>query len=162
MAWAQPMGHIHPGSRPKNKATGNASSNLPKKSSDPRHSSIFEHVNWRLLFPNAFTAANIMWGCLALVFMFRYQMSAAVFCVFAAAVFDFFDGFVARALNAGSEFGKQFDSLADLVVFGVVPGMAMFQMIIAGCGKYGESPENWDAGLWACALVTHHISHIRQ
>ena len=43
--------------------------------------------------------------------------------------FDFFDGLLARILKVGSEFGKQLDSLADMVTFGVAPGMILFQLI---------------------------------
>jgi CDP-diacylglycerol--serine O-phosphatidyltransferase len=57
------------------------------------------------------------------------EIDMAVYCVFLAAIIDFFDGFVARLLKVESELGKQLDSLADMVTFGFVPGMIMYEMI---------------------------------
>ena len=57
------------------------------------------------------------------------KLHIAAILVFVAAIFDFFDGFAARLLNAKSEIGKQLDSLADLVNFGVVPGLIAFQLL---------------------------------
>lgn len=53
----------------------------------------------------------------------------AAYCIFIAAVFDFLDGFAARLLRVSSEIGKQLDSLADLVTFGVLPAFILFQLI---------------------------------
>ena len=75
-------------------------------------------------------------GLMALVFTAREQMVFAVMCVAVALVLDFLDGFAARLLNAQGELGKQLDSLADVVTFGVVPGFMLFQMIIITQGYY--------------------------
>jgi len=65
--------------------------------------------------------------------------------VFAAAVIDFFDGFVARFLRAESEFGKQLDSLADMVTFGFVPGVIMYKLIAE---TIRQDPNAFNATVW--------------
>jgi CDP-diacylglycerol--serine O-phosphatidyltransferase len=83
-------------------------------------------------FPNAITCGNLLCGCIAIVFAFRGQLTTSAYLVGLAAVLDFFDGFAARMLKVGGELGKQLDSLADMVTFGVVPGVIMFKLIEAG------------------------------
>ncbi len=79
--------------------------------------------------PNFITCLNLLCGCLAIVSIFHKALDLAVYLIAAAAVFDFLDGAVARLLHVKSEIGKQLDSLADMVTFGVVPGFLMYQMI---------------------------------
>lgn len=80
--------------------------------------------------PNAITCLNLFCGCIAIVHVFNGDLVLATYFVWAAAIFDFFDGMVARLLKVHSEIGKQLDSLADIVSFGVVPGTMMFMMIL--------------------------------
>ncbi len=79
--------------------------------------------------PNFITCCNLFCGCLAIVAAFRSELSNAGMFVGLALLFDFFDGFAARLLKVQSEIGKQLDSLADMVSFGVVPGVVMYHMI---------------------------------
>lgn len=97
--------------------------------------------------PNIFTLLNLIFGCLAIVVTFQNgiiinetaegvqlidipeKIWLASLFIGVAAVIDFLDGFVARAFNAGSEMGKQLDSLADVVSFGVAPGMIIYQFL---------------------------------
>lgn len=79
--------------------------------------------------PNAITCLNLFSGCLALYFAFHDQLIYTAYLVGLAAVFDFLDGMVARVMGAYSEIGKQLDSLADMVSFGVVPGTIMFMLL---------------------------------
>ena len=72
--------------------------------------------------PNILTLANASLGCCALFFIAILDFDTATLCVLLAAVFDFFDGFVARAMGWTSRFGAELDSLADVISFGVVPG----------------------------------------
>lgn len=81
--------------------------------------------------PNIFTGANLAMGILAVYLNFNYPLHYAAILILAASVFDFFDGFLARLLKAQSEFGKQFDSLADLISFGIVPGIICYRMLQA-------------------------------
>lgn len=79
--------------------------------------------------PNFITCLNLFSGCVALYLIFQNELVYASYLVGLAAVFDFLDGMVARVLGAYSEIGKQLDSLADVVSFGVVPGAMMFMLL---------------------------------
>lgn len=97
--------------------------------------------------PNIFTLLNLFFGCLAIVAIVQSglvisiddaaqqvvdipeKMAYASLFIGIAAVIDFLDGFVARLLKASSEMGKQLDSLADVVSFGVAPGMIVYQFL---------------------------------
>ncbi len=79
--------------------------------------------------PNALTCGNLLCGCIAIVKVFEGDLVWAAYLVGIAAIFDFFDGFAARMLKVSSPIGKDLDSLADAVTFGVVPGMVMFQLL---------------------------------
>ena len=79
--------------------------------------------------PNALTSFNLLFGCLSIIAsLVNNNLELAAYFIGAAAILDFFDGFVARALNAGSEIGKQLDSLADCVSFGVAPGFIFYKI----------------------------------
>ena len=79
--------------------------------------------------PHLFTLGNLLCGCLAIKFAFEWDLVMAAILVGLAAVLDFFDGFLARILKVSGDLGKQLDSLADVVSFGVVPGVVMFQYL---------------------------------
>lgn len=84
----------------------------------------------RAAIPNALTLGNLLMGLLALLALFKMDQPAwAAYCVLAALVFDVMDGAVARALKVSGELGKQLDSLADAVSFGVVPGMTAYWLM---------------------------------
>jgi len=82
----------------------------------------------RAAIPNAITLGNLLLGCIGLSFAAWGDLSAAAFCIFGAAVLDFLDGFAARLLKAQSAIGKDLDSLADVVSFGVLPAFLLFQL----------------------------------
>ena len=97
--------------------------------------------------PNLFTLLNLIAGCFAIVFIlqtgegiinyngeeWKIYLPEKIWwgsvCIFIAAIVDFLDGFLARLLKADSEMGKQLDSLADVVSFGVAPGLILFQLL---------------------------------
>jgi CDP-diacylglycerol--serine O-phosphatidyltransferase len=98
--------------------------------------------------PNLFTLLNLVFGCIAIVFILQTgetivllqqegfsevtlpeKITWGSYFIFAAAVVDFFDGFVARLFKSTSEMGKQLDSLSDLVSFGVAPGLILYQLL---------------------------------
>jgi len=81
--------------------------------------------------PNLFTLGNLLLGVLAILWTFQGRASEAVLLVFLAMLLDGLDGRVARALNAQSEFGKELDSLSDIVSFGVAPALIMYQSAFA-------------------------------
>jgi len=80
--------------------------------------------------PNLFTLLNLLSGLIAILMVASDKLVEAAFFVFLGIFFDFFDGFFARKLKVEGEFGKQLDSLADMVTSGVVPGLVMFQLIL--------------------------------
>ena len=98
--------------------------------------------------PNLFTLLNLIFGCIAIVFILQTSESIVLlqqegftevnlpekitwgcFFIFAAGVVDFLDGFVARLFKATSGMGEQLDSLADVVSFGVAPGLILYQLL---------------------------------
>ena len=79
--------------------------------------------------PNFITCLNIFSGCVAIHFAFQANYPAAFVAILLAAVFDFMDGFAARLLKAYSPMGKELDSLADVVSFGVAPGAIVFTVM---------------------------------
>jgi CDP-diacylglycerol--serine O-phosphatidyltransferase len=118
--------------------------------------------------PNLFTLLNLIFGCCAIVFIlqtnnfsyFTYNGTEFVFSgsdsipeqwwygslfIALAAIIDFFDGFVARLLGAESGLGKQLDSLADVVSFGVAPAMILYQMLRM---SYMQTPNGMDSSIW--------------
>ncbi len=79
-------------------------------------------------FPNLITSLNLVSGFIAIIFAARGDIISASWLIAAAMVFDYLDGFSARLLNAYSDLGKELDSLADLVSFGVAPAVIIFQL----------------------------------
>ncbi|MBK6267373.1 CDP-diacylglycerol--serine O-phosphatidyltransferase [Marivirga sp. S37H4] len=79
--------------------------------------------------PNFITAANLVSGCIGIYFALQSNFVFAAYFVALAAVFDFLDGMMARLLKVHSEIGKQLDSLADMVTFGVLPSFIVFQYL---------------------------------
>ena len=79
--------------------------------------------------PNFLTCMNLFSGCIALVMVFRNHLDYTAYLILIAAFFDLLDGMVARKVGSNSEFGKQIDSLADMVSFGLVPGAVMFKLL---------------------------------
>jgi len=97
--------------------------------------------------PNLFTLLNLIFGCCAIVFILEQGITLAAYeggevwvmmpqavwmaslCIALAAVVDFFDGFLARLLKADSAMGKQLDSLADVVSFGVAPALIIYHFL---------------------------------
>ncbi len=78
--------------------------------------------------PNTITCCNLMSGCAAIGAAFYGQTEWAVLMIVVGAVFDFFDGMAARALGVSSPIGKELDSLADVVTFGVAPSCIIFHL----------------------------------
>lgn len=80
--------------------------------------------------PNTLTSLNLISGFIAIILAFNVNyLSIAAYFIFIAVCFDFTDGLAARVLNAYSEFGKQLDSLADAISFGVAPGVFAFHLL---------------------------------
>lgn len=82
--------------------------------------------------PNLITISNLICGCIALYLTFKGNLVVTSYIIGLAALFDFLDGTAARLLNTTSKIGKQLDSLADMVSFGLVPGAVIFQLLEKG------------------------------
>jgi|ERR1043165_1252103 CDP-diacylglycerol--serine O-phosphatidyltransferase len=78
---------------------------------------------------NILTLVNLLSGCMAVVFLFNYQIELVPYCVLVSLVADFLDGFAARLTKNPTHIGLQLDSLADVVSFGFVPGAIIFQLL---------------------------------
>jgi CDP-diacylglycerol--serine O-phosphatidyltransferase len=93
--------------------------------------------------PNTITLFNLLSGVLSIFCAMSGQLDMAAWFIFAAALFDFLDGFAARLLHAKSAIGEQLDSLADVVSFGVAPGFILFQMINMSHGQPMHTSDNF-------------------
>jgi CDP-diacylglycerol--serine O-phosphatidyltransferase len=117
--------------------------------------------------PNLFTLLNLVAGCLAIIFILQTgellvsqsdegtwvpQLPEKIWwggiCIGIAAVIDFLDGFVARIFKATSEMGRQLDSLADIVSFGVAPGLILYQLLRI---SFIHESAGLDVSVWALA-----------
>jgi CDP-diacylglycerol--serine O-phosphatidyltransferase len=115
--------------------------------------------------PNLFTLLNLIFGCIAIVFILQTGESIIVMentgatqvympekiwwgalFIFGAAIIDFLDGFLARLMRANSEMGKQLDSLSDVVSFGVAPGLILYQLLRLG---YAQEPNGLNVSIIA-------------
>lgn len=79
--------------------------------------------------PNFVTSMNLLCGIIGVVFTFKGRIDISFPLMLAGAVFDFFDGLTARALHAYSDMGKELDSLADAVTFGVLPSVMLYNLM---------------------------------
>lgn len=76
-----------------------------------------------------FTLANLFSGSVGAIQLINGDYKTTAICIILSLILDFFDGFVARALKSNSNLGVQLDSLADMVSFGLVPGLAMYKLL---------------------------------
>ena len=87
--------------------------------------------------PNFLTCCNLLCGCFGVVFVLEGRTVPAAYFVWVAGLFDFMDGFAARLLKVSSPIGKELDSLADMVSFGLLPSLVMYKMmVVAGTPSY--------------------------
>ncbi|MGO4502043.1 MULTISPECIES: CDP-diacylglycerol--serine O-phosphatidyltransferase [unclassified Dyella] len=109
----------------------------------PRHRGIY-------LLPNLFTTGAMFAGFYAIVTSIAGDFSAAAIAVFVAALLDGMDGRVARLTNTQTEFGVQYDSLSDLVSFGLAPALVMYTWSLSSLKDYGPT---WGKIGWAGAFI---------
>ncbi|WPL17578.1 CDP-diacylglycerol-serine O-phosphatidyltransferase [Thiorhodovibrio winogradskyi] len=102
----------------------------PEKDKPPRRSGIY-------LLPNLFTTAALFSGFYAILAAEQGRFEAAALGIFAAMVFDGFDGRIARLTNTQSDFGAEYDSLSDMVAFGVAPALVVYNWALSGLDKLG-------------------------
>lgn len=85
--------------------------------------------------PNAVTCCNLLSGCIGLTFALQGNYRLAFLCIIVGALFDFLDGMAARLLHVASPIGKELDSLADVVTFGVAPSAMVFSLLHPLCSN---------------------------
>ncbi|WP_185231866.1 CDP-diacylglycerol--serine O-phosphatidyltransferase [Teredinibacter franksiae] len=95
------------------------------------------------LLPNLFTTGALFGGFFAIVSAMNDNFANAAMAIFAAQILDGFDGRVARMTNTTSKFGTEYDSLSDMVSFGLAPAIVVFSWALEPLGKFG----------WAAAFV---------
>ncbi len=105
----------------------------------PRNKAIY-------LLPNAFTTGALFFGFFAIVQAMNQRWEVASIAIFCSMILDGMDGRIARMTNTQSAFGEQYDSLADMVSFGVAPALVAYEWALKGLGKWG-----WVAAFIYCA-----------
>lgn len=89
------------------------------------------------LIPNLFTTGNLFCGIFAILSVFNANYMAAAVAILVAMIFDVLDGKSARMTNSTSHFGLEYDSLSDVVSFGVAPGLLLYSWALSGQGTFG-------------------------
>ena len=110
------------------------------------------HVHIYVL-PNLLTTMNMFFGFFAIVYAVKGEFILSAYAIVAAAVFDLLDGRVARITNSTSEFGAQYDSLSDIVSFGMAPGILLFLWALQPYGRIG-----WLASFFYVACVALRLA----
>lgn len=100
--------------------------------------------------PNSITCLNLLSGCFACIFAFQGQYDWVALCIGLSALFDFLDGMAARLLHAYSPLGKELDSLADLISFGLAPGLMVMHLMAYNSTFHGMTEyQSW----WALSAL---------
>ena len=129
--------------------------NKPESESSPRDEHGFDGITFEVeeeehtqegqkvkrrgiyLWPNLITTAALLSGFYSIIASMNGEFTQAIYAIFLAALFDGLDGRVARAIGAQSPFGEQFDSLSDLLAFGVAPAILMYSWCLHDLGRIG-------------------------
>lgn len=106
--------------------------------------------------PNLLTLSNLFCGVLSVLMALSDRMIWAAFFILLGIFFDFFDGYFARLLKVGGDFGKELDSLADMVTSGVAPGFIMFQLLTHASQSHWFSQLSCEKGNWQSFQDTNY------
>ncbi|MDB3894369.1 CDP-diacylglycerol--serine O-phosphatidyltransferase [Candidatus Pelagibacter sp.] len=98
---------------------------------------ITDKKNARVILPNMLTLIGVCIGLTSIRFSFNGQFDLAIIAIIFAALFDWLDGRIARLIKGTSEVGKELDSLADVISFGVAPAFIMYFWTLSSLGKFG-------------------------
>ncbi len=104
--------------------------------------------------PHALTLSNLLMGCVAIRFALQDNLADATIFMVIAMVFDFFDGFAARMLKVSGPLGKQLDTLADMVTFGVAPAMILYMM-----ASDSQAHTHYDNWLWGNPVMVQYLAY---
>ncbi len=94
------------------------------------------------ILPNLFTSMNLFCGYYSIIASVQLRFTDAAVAILVGAIFDLLDGKIARATNTTSKFGIEYDSLADLITFGLAPALLMYLWVLESAGRPG-----WSAAL---------------
>ena len=111
--------------------------------------------------PNFITTLNLFSGCIGIIIALQYRIDYAAYFIAVAAFFDFLDGLVARLLHVKSEIGKELDSLADVVSFGVLPGIIVYQLMANSPNTPAEGLFSYISIFSLVALIIPVLSAVR-
>ncbi len=119
----------------------------------------FRDIPIRKTIPNMITSGNLLCGMLSLILIVRGHYLPAAWMIPCAVFFDFMDGKVARALGVNSDFGVEFDSLGDVVSFGVTPAMLIYTLWLQRLGVAGALMAAFFALCGALRLARFNVVH---
>ena len=118
-------------------------------------------LEFKKIVPNMVTSGNLLCGLLSIMLTMSGRYVPAAWLVFFAVIFDGLDGKIARVLGGGSQFGLEYDSLADLVSFGVAPAMLIYRISLRGfLGPLGAAASCFFALCVALRLARFNVVHI--
>ena len=117
-------------------------------------------MEFKHILPNMVTSGNLLCGLFSLIMVLHGRYVQAAWLVFFAVIFDGFDGKVARMLGGGSQFGLEFDSLADLVSFGVAPSILLYQVSVRELNIAGVVAASFFALCVALRLARFNVVHV--
>jgi len=111
------------------------------------------------LLPNLFTTAGLFAGFYAIIAATKGRFEPAAIAIFVAMIMDGLDGRIARLTNTQSDFGKEYDSLSDMVAFGLAPALVMYEWVLSGLGKLGWLAAFIYAAGAALRLARFNVQH---
>ena len=117
-------------------------------------------LEFRQIAPNMVTSGNLLCGLFSIMLVMNNRVVPAAWLIFFAVIFDGFDGKVARMLGGGSQFGLEFDSLADLVSFGVAPAILLYQVSMRSLYLIGAVIACFFALCVALRLARFNVVHV--
>lgn len=112
------------------------------------------------LIPNLLTTGNLFSGLFSILAVFNANYMAAAIAILVAVVFDMLDGKSARWTNSTSQFGVEYDSLADLVSFGVAPGLLIYSWALSGHGMVGSAVMFAFVACGALRLARYNVMNV--
>ena len=117
-------------------------------------------MEFKHILPNMVTSGNLLCGLFSLILVLHGRIVPAAWLIFFAVIFDGFDGKVARMLGGGSQFGLEFDILADLVSFGVAPSILLYHVSMRSLHIIGAAAAVFFALCVALRLARFNVVHV--
>ncbi|MBN1333722.1 MAG: CDP-diacylglycerol--serine O-phosphatidyltransferase [Synergistales bacterium] len=126
-----------------------------------KHKRNYRDLTFKDLLPNMVTSGNLICGMLSIILVIHGQFVPAGWLIFIAVFFDFMDGKIARRIGAGSKFGLEYDSLADVISFGVAPALLLYSVYLKDVfGVIGALIASFFVLCGALRLARFNIVHI--